>query len=77
MERQPWFCPSCQKHHAPHVDTCPGVADAIGFPYPGPGGPLPTVQPLKWEPTPDLAPKIICGGVGIPATSDPGTVVLG
>lgn len=19
-----WFCPACQKHHAPHVETCPG-----------------------------------------------------
>jgi hypothetical protein len=25
-DRKPWFCPSCQKHHAPHVDTCPGPA---------------------------------------------------
>lgn len=21
--RTAWFCPSCQKHHAPHIDTCP------------------------------------------------------
>lgn len=28
-ERTAWFCPSCQKHHAPHVETCPGPVDAI------------------------------------------------
>lgn len=22
-ERQAWFCPACQKHHAPHCDSCP------------------------------------------------------
>ena len=22
-----WFCPSCQKYHAPHVETCPGGGD--------------------------------------------------
>ncbi len=21
--RQAWFCPACQRHHAPHCDTCP------------------------------------------------------
>lgn len=38
-ERQPWFCPACQKHHGPHVDTCPIPADAIGTKY------LPPIQP--------------------------------
>lgn len=28
MSRAPWFCPSCQKHHGPHVDTCPQVTPA-------------------------------------------------
>jgi len=28
--RTAWFCPSCQKHHGPHVDTCPALVDAIG-----------------------------------------------
>lgn len=23
IEQKPWFCPSCQKYHGPHVDTCP------------------------------------------------------
>ena len=39
MERKAWFCPSCNKHHAPHVETCPGPVDAIGtlrMPYFGP-----------------------------------------
>lgn len=39
-ERAAWFCPSCQKHHAPHVDTCPGPILASGPPtfvsYPQP-----------------------------------------
>lgn len=21
-----WFCPACQKYHAPHVETCPAGA---------------------------------------------------
>jgi hypothetical protein len=21
----PWFCPTCQAYHGPHVDTCPGT----------------------------------------------------
>lgn len=28
-ERKAWFCPSCNKHHAPHVETCPGTVDAL------------------------------------------------
>jgi hypothetical protein len=24
MTRNAWYCPGCQKHHAPHIDTCPG-----------------------------------------------------
>jgi len=26
MTRAAWYCPACQKHHGPHVDTCPGTA---------------------------------------------------
>jgi len=26
MKPEAWFCPACQKHHAPHVDTCPSGA---------------------------------------------------
>ncbi len=28
-ERKAWFCPTCQRHHAPHVETCPGPVDAV------------------------------------------------
>lgn len=44
MERTAWFCPSCQKHHAPHVETCPAPVDLIGHP----------MAPFKpWAPSPD------------------------
>lgn len=50
--RQAWFCPACQRHHAPHVDTCPGQFSALPvlpyqpfvlptFPYPGTAGDTP------------------------------------
>lgn len=42
MIRSAWFCPSCRKHHGPHVDTCPGPVDA------GSKTPMPTVKP--WVP---------------------------
>lgn len=32
--KQAWFCPSCQKHHAPHCDTCPGLVDLVSQPLP-------------------------------------------
>lgn len=54
MTREAWFCPACQKHHAPHVETCPG---------PGPGTgtkPMETVVPVlpSWiyQPSPTVAP---------------------
>jgi hypothetical protein len=31
MSAAAWFCPSCQKHHAPHCDTCPGGGVKIGI----------------------------------------------
>lgn len=31
MERKAWFCPSCNKHHAPHVETCPAGSDPWGL----------------------------------------------
>ncbi len=42
MERKAWFCPSCNKHHAPHVETCPApFVDPYAFrpfhPKPAPG----------------------------------------
>lgn len=46
MDRQAWFCPACQKHHAPHCDTCPEVAGAQ--PGPAPVMPGPSIQ--TWPP---------------------------
>lgn len=34
MERTAWFCPSCQRHHAPHVETCPATNISTGLPMP-------------------------------------------
>lgn len=53
MSKQAWFCPSCQKHHAPHVDTCPAPVDLISkplptmpvYPIPGSSGDVPR---LPW-----------------------------
>lgn len=39
-----WFCPSCQRYHAPHCDTCPKPADAIGT------TPIPAVRPISPQP---------------------------
>lgn len=57
MSREAWFCPSCQKHHAPHCDTCPGVMSA-GDPW-GLRG-LPTFTPSHLRPEPD--PCAGCNG---------------
>lgn len=37
--KQAWFCPACQRHHAPHVDTCPERHTAA------PSGPVLPYQP--------------------------------
>lgn len=58
--KQAWFCPSCQKHHGPHVDTCPGVADAVSDKHVSPfdGGRLlnPQYYPTRWPMTPHNPP---------------------
>lgn len=39
-DRQAWYCPSCQKHHAPHCDSCPALPNfshSHPTPYFGPG----------------------------------------
>lgn len=52
MTRSAWFCPACQKHHAPHVETCPRPVDAISttpmptYPFPGSTGDV----PFRWDP---------------------------
>jgi hypothetical protein len=51
-DRAPWFCPSCQKHHGPHVDTCPGGGGGIGAQPPILT--IPFIQPVppSYPPTP-------------------------
>jgi len=66
MTREAWFCPSCQKHHAPHCDTCPGGTGGIEA---LPTTPWPVVQPNRiptriqpwpapYTPDPNLPPLI-------------------
>lgn len=50
MSKEAWFCPACQKHHAPHVDTCPAVG----------AGKAPTV-PFP----PYFGPSNVCGKCGL------------
>lgn len=45
-QRTAWHCTGCGKTHGPHVDTCPGPADAIGT-LRIPNG-LPDTTPLRW-----------------------------
>lgn len=61
--RAAWFCPSCQKHHAPHCDTCPAPA-RYGLPGTLPGVPVwtPWQQPSTAG---DRRPT--WGGIGIGA----------
>lgn len=33
-ERSAWFCPACQKYHAPHCDSCPAQVVEVR-PIPG------------------------------------------
>lgn len=55
-----WFCPSCQKYHAPHVETCPGGTGGVKTIMPN------TVIPgvLPYRPVPGTtgdAPKYLTG----------------
>lgn len=47
MTKQAWFCPACRKHHATHVETCPGAQAA-------------TVQNIP-NVAPNVAPQGACG----------------
>jgi len=63
MERKAWFCPSCNKHHAPHVETCPGSSDPWGIDQ------LPRLKPYiaagdPFDPCPNC--KGPCGNVACP-----------
>lgn len=51
-ERKAWFCPSCQKHHAPHCDSCPNPTVEVRplpgvnvWPAPTTAVPQPTIDP--------------------------------
>lgn len=51
MERKAWFCPQCNKHHAPHCDTCPEPVQVrplpgITIPYKPPS--TPAYDPIPW-----------------------------
>ena len=62
MMKQAWFCPSCQKHHAPHIDTCPAPAPVVA----------PFVQPVfpHQQPTiPPYVPPIYTTCSGVPSTA--------
>lgn len=50
--RAPWFCPSCQRHHGPHVDTCPGpkLSDPYAPPVPFVPSLPPAYPPTPWVP---------------------------
>jgi len=56
MERKAWFCPSCQKHHAPHVETCPAPTGAQPAPAPAIPGIIPYQPPREWYPDPTGTP---------------------
>jgi len=57
-ERAAWFCPACQKYHAPHCDSCPSPTVEVR-PIPGvniwptkiiPDAPATTGDPQLWKP---------------------------
>jgi len=54
MTAQAWFCPACQRHHAPHVDTCPGsAAKTVLGPFPpGVVRVSPVASPIDPQPIP-------------------------
>lgn len=61
-ERAAWFCPACQKHHAPHVETCPAPVDLIGRP-------LKPVQPWMPERQSPYYPEWMKGTTADPCAS--------
>lgn len=59
MTREAWFCPSCQKHHAPHVDTCPSISEGTVRRTVGPLAgikPDPFPQPIWTAPSTGVYP---------------------
>lgn len=55
-----WFCPACQKYHAPHVDTCPGAKIPLPLGY--------VVLPEVVRPLNDFCAncKDVCGNAACP-----------
>lgn len=79
--RAPWFCPSCQKHHGPHVDTCPGggvgmqppIGDPWGLRYVPRFVPFEPSLPPAYPPTPWVPYEpVMCTVTGLP---DPNVVL--
>ena len=77
MERTAWFCPACQKYHAPHVETCPGP---VGV-RPLPDITIPPIHPVvtsPWKPGPGDPPWTpyypVVTSIGVVA--DPNTVIM-
>lgn len=57
-ERSAWFCPACQKHHAPHVETCPRGTGGVKV-----TGPI-FASPIVYDPCANC--KGPCGNVACP-----------
>jgi hypothetical protein len=70
MVAEAWFCPACQKHHAPHVETCPAGTLQGGVDYRKPGffDPAPfrywEAQPAPFDPCAGC--KGACGNAACP-----------
>lgn len=58
-----WFCPSCQKHHGPHIDTCPGFG-FDGFPPQTPFHPKPADDFASVKPACKVCGIIFDGPMG-------------
>jgi hypothetical protein len=65
MERCAWFCPACNAHHAPHVNTCPNPAS---LPF--------TAAPYRYTPEPVILPPSPVFEPWPPMVGDPMTPVI-
>jgi len=74
MTRTAWFCPSCQKHHGPHVDTCPGPAIAAPVPVVPYVAPVYTVPRWNDPVTPPWWQNPVIGTLSTDGTSGSGLV---
>lgn len=61
-ERKAWHCPSCNRYHAPHVETCPGSKTHPAFQF-RPFHPKPGELPA-YDPCADC--KGACGNAACP-----------